>query len=939
MMKRIVWGILGAVFLLLAGLMWMPRLAEWCYLARHKPDSAAVPQGDGLAPSHEGVITPENTEQLRLIEQRGWGSINDMAWAPDSRSLAMATSTGVRLVETGSLELLSEITAEAPVRAVVFSPDGSLVAGAVEGKGVALWRPGSSTFDLLLKVNDAGSLDWVRGLQFSGNGRWLTVTWRRALYIWEVQTGRLMRVILPVLPEEWAPMLVDFSPGEGRLREPNKYQLYTLDEETGEVTKAAPQETRPESEWAAVASEDCGQLNLYTDGQDTPRESVTLADSCLLQVSFSVDGQQLAALAADGTLKRVTQDGVVEAFEPGGQANNYTWNAIPMRFSPDGQYLAWVAAPWALNIYRTADGSRQTLRSPWAAIQAVHLETAEQGLMIVDEGEQVSLAPISLEERLASWEGDASFRSGHLQRAGFSADGRLVWLWQGAGCMLWETEHGRPYGVPLPCGERTAISPNGDRLAVVWSAVNSGDPSRVVVYRTRDGRVLNRHYTHQYSWRSLQFSPDGRLLVAASAEGERVYIWAGGLRVFRGVGNLGWDGRFTPDGLRLISSGWIVNLQDGGEVRLPDGEDYYQTALSPDGRIMARRNREGTIELWDTTQYKRLRSLTFLPGAQAVLTFSADGSRLLVVVDGVMAFWGVEPGPASPTDAQLTPTVFSATPSPVPPSLTPSPLTPAEIPTPSPTPVDTEISPIDGMVMSFIPAGTFQMGSEVGTDDEQPVHMVTLDAFWIDQTEITNGMYEQCVAQRACDPPFKSDFHTSGDYPYYGKAAYADYPVVWVEWNQAVDYCTWAGRRLPTEAEWEYAALGGRPGMSYPGLWHYDFDGNQANFCDVNCKETWASAEHDDGYADTAPVRSYPANEYGLYDMAGNVWEWVADWCGPYSSADVENPRGPDSGELRVFRGGAWVSGVPIFLPAAMRGGERPDYETNYIGFRCARTR
>ncbi len=243
----------------------------------------------------------------------------------------------------------------------------------------------------------------------------------------------------------------------------------------------------------------------------------------------------------------------------------------------------------------------------------------------------------------------------------------------------------------------------------------------------------------------------------------------------------------------------------------------------------------------------------------------------------------------------------------------------------TPLPVSTQVSPLDGMVLSNIPAGTFLMGgSEEWVEQEQPVHRVTLDAFWMDQTEVTNGMYALCVAAGACEPPRSGNTYTRDSD--YGDAAHANYPVVWVSWRRAEDYCNWAGRRLPTEAEWEYAARGGLVGAIYP--WGDEEPScKQANF-------------HSGCVGGTSSVGSYPPNGYGLYDMAGNVWEWVADWYDKdyYSTSPAENPLGPASGGMggnRVIRGGAWI-GREWFVRPAMRYMGDPDAADNDLGFRCA---
>ena len=144
---------------------------------------------------------------------------------------------------------------------------------------------------------------------------------------------------------------------------------------------------------------------------------------------------------------------------------------------------------------------------------------------------------------------------------------------------------------------------------------------------------------------------------------------------------------------------------------------------------------------------------------------------------------------------------------------------------------------------------------------------------------------------------------------YQNSAAYNadDYPAVGVAWSDAVDYCDWVGGRLPTEAEWEYAAKGVN-NSRYP--WGDDFDGNKLNYCDRHCSESWSDSAYDDGFEESAPVGIFPdgASWMGALDMAGNVWEWTWDWCASYSSDPQINPTGPDNGTCKIIRGGAWAS-------------------------------
>ena len=214
----------------------------------------------------------------------------------------------------------------------------------------------------------------------------------------------------------------------------------------------------------------------------------------------------------------------------------------------------------------------------------------------------------------------------------------------------------------------------------------------------------------------------------------------------------------------------------------------------------------------------------------------------------------------------------------------------------------------DGMVE--VPAGEFEMGSvDDGIGD---VHTVYLDAFWIDQTEVTNAMYVECVSAGACEEPYSSESYTRNSY--YGNSEYDDYPVIYIDWFSAEAYCEWAGQRLPTEAEWEKAARG-TDGRSYP--WGEGVDCNLANY-----KEC---------IGDTSPVGSYPdgASPYGALDMAGNVWEWTSTIYEP-SSHDANDGR-----EYRVLRGGAWAyDDFPV--RSASRYWANPNGAYEVHGFRCA---
>ena len=247
-------------------------------------------------------------------------------------------------------------------------------------------------------------------------------------------------------------------------------------------------------------------------------------------------------------------------------------------------------------------------------------------------------------------------------------------------------------------------------------------------------------------------------------------------------------------------------------------------------------------------------------------------------------------------------------------------------PTPTISTSSADIREKDGMERVYVPEGTFEMGSANGFDDEKPVHEVYLDAFYIDKVEVTNAQYEICVNTGQCEAP--SDTSSDTRSSYYGNSAYEDYPVIHINWNNARDYCAWAGGRLPTEAEWEKAARG-TDDRKYP--W-----GDEIPSCSL--VNSFNEATGDRCISDTKPVGSYPKNAspYGALDMAGNVWELVSDWYqwDYYSSSPASNPTGPSSGDVKVLRGGSWYYGWDV-LRTVYRGSSPVRNGSDEIGFRC----
>ncbi len=247
-------------------------------------------------------------------------------------------------------------------------------------------------------------------------------------------------------------------------------------------------------------------------------------------------------------------------------------------------------------------------------------------------------------------------------------------------------------------------------------------------------------------------------------------------------------------------------------------------------------------------------------------------------------------------------------------------VTPAPIPaaTVSPTPTlgvgSTRVSSKDWITMVYIPAGVFLMGSDNGDYGESPVHEVYLDAFWIDEHEVTHDQYNKFM---------KEAEHEDASYNENGGSR----PETYATWFDAQAYCEWAGRRLPTEAEWEKAARGRLDGKKYP--W-----GDEDPVCDDSAEN---GAQFTDCEYGTVPVKSFSRNGYGAMDMAGNLWEWVSDWysSGYYENSPAENLQGPASGEYRVLRGGSWYDHADL-MRVANRFKLVPVDTSSNIGFRCA---
>lgn len=228
--------------------------------------------------------------------------------------------------------------------------------------------------------------------------------------------------------------------------------------------------------------------------------------------------------------------------------------------------------------------------------------------------------------------------------------------------------------------------------------------------------------------------------------------------------------------------------------------------------------------------------------------------------------------------------------------------------------------------MRLVPAGEFTMGSDTDIDSSNSAHVIYLDAFYMDVYEVTNAQYERCVAAGACERPHfeRTDFRPR----YFGDPEYVSFPVIYINWHMAKTYCEWRGARLPTEAEWEKAARG-TDGRTYP--WGDGISCDQANYDGDPAPTSFCSG-------DTSAVGSYENGQspFGMYDMAGNVFEWTGSLNKPYPYDAADGREDPVRGGSRVIRGGAWNEGLDdqrVFY----RSWIGPEHSESAIGFRCAK--
>lgn len=493
------------------------------------------------------------------------------------------------------------------------------------------------------------------------------------------------------------------------------------------------------------------------------------------------------------------------------------------------------------------------------------------------------------------------------------------------------TPSAEPTVTEVPPTEQPTAKPITDTGQVV--ALSQAGPSEIFITKFLESKDLEdwEHFVRGLGQRNqVTISPsnDGLLFNLDDSDLHAYYIYKPvnykDVAIRMKVENLGQNSNIVSMVCRRTGDTWYeLSLTGGGEWNLYDYNGEYNP-LANGGTALIKYGKS-------TNEYEMLcmgNEISLRINGQLVTTFKINKD---LYTQGQVGL-SVSSAAVFPIDIRLIEfEVSQASSEPVAAGGTPIPVTSGNANTPKGD--NLLVSPKDGMTMVFVPAGEFTMGSDDGEVMEKPAHTVFLDAYWIDQTEVTNRMFATFLNSERAPSDALDAWFDVGDKDLHVKfindswevdAGFKDHPIIEVKWLGASAYCEWRGEgtRLPTEAEWEKAARGTTENLY---AW-----GNQIN-CDL--------ANYSECVGSTVKVGSFPSNAspYGALDMAGNVMEWVADWYieGYYENSPSANPLGPDSGQDRVIRGGSWDGHTEDQVRSTYRFHLPPGESKDDGGFRC----